>query len=201
MVLLLITSVYARDEHNDWYASIYGGAAFPMKLKNKDNTNDNWNKFKTGGTMGLEVGQYFNEWRFGLEAGYKTFDNKDYKTGATEASDPVDGHLRIFSLMANVYYDYAMSANWSLYAGGGIGYGCVKGKFTNDAIYNGRANTFAYQLMAGVGYDIAKNITLGVGYRFFGTTDPKIAQSGNGAKKGFKNLFVQSVEASVRYSF
>jgi OmpA-OmpF porin, OOP family len=82
----------------------------------------------------------------------------------------LDFDHQTFSVLANVWYDFALGGV-NPYIGGGIGwadtelegdyFGGVTGpfEFSDDG--------FAWQLGAGINFDVSPNMKLGVGYRFF----------------------------------
>ena len=79
----------------------------------------------------------------------------------------IDGELaRVYkhSLMANAYFDYLTCTPWTPYVGAGLGTAYLKYHFNpNDhkSVYN-----LAWQVMAGVAYDINANWTFDLGYRY-----------------------------------
>jgi len=96
-----------------------------------------------------------------------------------------DGDANVWSLMANLWYDFNfMGLNpegFHTFVGGGIGVAQI------DLEYNASANTllggtigyslddsamgFAYQLGGGVGFDLGGGMMLSAQYRWFGTSD------------------------------
>lgn len=73
------------------------------------------------------------------------------------------------SLMLNAYYDFNTCTRWTPYVGAGMGVAMLKytakdmedGWKANEKSYN-----FAWQVGAGVAYDLTKNIALDAGYRY-----------------------------------
>ena len=73
--------------------------------------------------------------------------------------------------MLNGYYDFNTCTRWTPYIGAGVGVAMLKltsneiwedGKYkVNDKSYN-----VAWQIGAGVAYDLTKNIALDAGYRY-----------------------------------
>ncbi len=90
-----------------------------------------------------------------------------------------EGDLRSFSFMLNIPYMFHNRTRWTPYIGGGIGMNWQRGEI--DALPDGSAAastgeqlTFAYQIIAGVGYAVTKRWELIAGYRFFGTIDAQL---------------------------
>ncbi|MBL9098884.1 MAG: porin family protein [Alphaproteobacteria bacterium] len=74
-----------------------------------------------------------------------------------------------FSVMANAWYDFDV-AGVRPYFGGGIGWADVEadGTFIGGVIpaFSTSDDGFAWQLGAGINFDISPNVQLGVGYRY-----------------------------------
>ncbi|ETO28328.1 hypothetical protein RFI_08804, partial [Reticulomyxa filosa] len=100
---------------------------------------------------------------------------------------PQGGYKQTFkvqSFMANLYNDMPISNNIAIYAGGGIGCAEINplaGKYVGkDGVTShtyGKASTnFAYNLTAGISFNISKNTKLDIGYRFndYGKNDATI---------------------------
>ena len=105
--------------------------------------------------------------------------------------------------MINAYYDYALTDECSLYLGLGLGADKVSLKNNgSDDVADGIRNAegskivFAWQVMAGVAYDINENWTVEAGYRLFNTAKAKF----DGTNK-IKAPFASSLELGVRYNF
>lgn len=74
-------------------------------------------------------------------------------------------HFRLYkhSVMANAYFDYLTCTPWTPYVGAGIGSAYLKADNGDQAksVYN-----LAWQVMAGLTYDINSHWTLDAGYRY-----------------------------------
>ena len=77
------------------------------------------------------------------------------------------------SFMGNGYFDIPTNSPLRPYVGAGLGFAVagveeeIGGLTSTDSDLVG-----AFQLMAGVGFDISPRATLTFGYRYFNTTDP-----------------------------
>lgn len=107
----------------------------------------------------------------------------------------------VYSLLANVRYDWKNSSCWTPYIGGGFGTAWLNSGSTTErgtllvfnttsagTILNDRSPTletspslygtaFAWQFKTGIEYRLNDNFSLGAQYRLFGTTDFKTSQS------------------------
>lgn len=80
---------------------------------------------------------------------------------------PISGDMSILAFLANGWRDFKTGTDFKPYIGGGIG-------IANVGFDLGAAEdddwVFAYQAGVGLGYELTKNVTASLGYRFFGTT-------------------------------
>ena len=103
---------------------------------------------------------------YGVQAGYvrgelELNNSRDIKRNYIGGLD----HFRLYkhSVMANAYFDYLTCTPWTPYVGAGIGSAYLKADYGNTAksVYN-----LAWQVMAGVAYDINSHWTVDAGYRY-----------------------------------
>ncbi len=131
----------------------------------------------------------------------------------TPIDDPLHTSIQTYTLMLNVYKDFGNFNRFVPYVGAGIGlavHDVDEVYFTgNPALVNriegDRDVSFAWSLMAGVGYQISDRAILDVGYRYI---DMGSAQSGRVDSAGFVNPAVQiddiaahEVKVGLRYHF
>ena len=104
---------------------------------------------------------------YGLRAGYvrgeiELNNSRDIKRNwLAEGLD----HFRLYkhSFMANAYFDYLTCTPWTPYVGAGIGLSHLK---ADNGDVAKSVNNLAWQVMAGLAYDITSNWTADVGYRY-----------------------------------
>ena len=103
---------------------------------------------------------------YGVQAGYvrgelELNNSRDIKRNYIGEMD----HFRLYkhSVMANAYFDYLTCTPWTPYVGAGIGSAYLKADDGSNAksVYN-----LAWQVMAGLTYDINSHWTLDAGYRY-----------------------------------
>lgn len=135
-------------------------------------------RLRSGLQAELELG--YRRSKFGeanrIEAG-------DGATRSTPSGSlPVDGRLNTVSLMVNGAYSLRMR-NLRPYAGVGLGLAMHTAKIDPVTVRsNGVASTafgtsdnataFAYQAMAGLGYQVTRRMEVRLGYRYFATLKP-----------------------------
>ena len=112
---------------------------------------------------------------YGVRAGYvrgevELNNSRDVKRNWLEGS--VDNgdqlmmkHFRLYkhSFMANAYFDYLTCTPWTPYVGAGIGLSHLKVDFGDEGK---STNNLAWQVMAGIAYDVTSNWTVDAGYRY-----------------------------------
>ncbi|MDR1255290.1 MAG: porin family protein [Puniceicoccales bacterium] len=178
-------SLFAADVASSFnpYVAVKGGF---VKPGNRDEV-----KYKNGCTGAIEFGVSYDAWRLGLEISYRQAKIKESKNAL------VDGNKDKFNALAgmvNVYYDYALTEEVALYVGAGLGVA----KFSahdKTAKVDTSKTVFAWQIAAGLGYDINENWTVEAGYKLFNTA--KVKSNSNSVK----TPFCHSLEAGLRYNF
>lgn len=174
------------------YVEVKGGLMKPGKRDNVE--------YKTGGNGSVEFGVSYDAWRLGLELAYRSASIKkvngaDFAAGTSVKYTSLAG-------MVNAYYDYALTEECFLYAGLGCGLAQAGYKYkTAAADYTVSKLVFAWQLMAGVGYDINENFTVSAGYRLFNTSKVKATGFAQANLVDKKAPYCHSVELGLRYSF
>jgi opacity protein-like surface antigen len=159
-------------------------------------------KSKTGFGLGLVGGYDFGTWRAEGEFAYRKNNNKEI-TFAGDPTEPVSGDLSSMALMVNGYYDFrTVSPTVVPYLGAGIGGATVKAKLIHQdgsTIIDKSDTVFAYQLAAGVGYAISKELTLDLGYKYFATAKPEF--KGDDGTKGKGEYASHNIFLGARYGF
>jgi outer membrane protein OmpA-like peptidoglycan-associated protein/outer membrane protein W len=149
-----------------WYVGAGGGANW------KPDADVSTDKVDSDiGWLGLIRGgyDYGNGWRTELEAGYRN--NGVDKVSGVNAS----GDTRTIDAMVNVLYEFETGSMFRPYLGAGAGGAQVNFKGVSP-ILGSRINegdiVFAYQAIAGVGYNITPAVQIFAEGRFLGTDQP-----------------------------
>ena len=164
---------FAYADSPGLYIGLGGGVTMP-KDSDFDAPGINGNAELNTGWKGIgSLGYKFsNSIRSELELGYGR--NEIDKIRGVSA----DGDFNHASVMANAFYDFDKLLPWSAvtpFVGLGLGGAWVKAMnatipgFRTDDVDTG----FAYQLMAGVNFDITNQLSANVGYRWFHVPDLK----------------------------
>lgn len=127
--------------------------------------------------------------------------------------DPMHTSIKSYTAMINLYKDLGTFGNLTPYVGAGIGasYNMASDFYFTDnpaltnRIRGDRDLSFAWSLMAGVGYQISDRATLDIGYRYL---DLGSAGSENGDNAGNWNprvsiddLTSHEIKVGLRYNF
>ena len=138
--------------------------------------------FDSGFNIGGALGNDYGNFRFEVEIAYRKADMDPFTVPGVIAgviipgcpcSSTQPGWASTLSFMGNGYYDFHSSDSpLAPYLGVGFGIATVSG---DVGLGDHDSDTVpAYQLMAGIGYNINPTTTLTLGYRYFATvTDPE----------------------------
>lgn len=171
------------------YAKVMGGFIKPTKRDGVD--------YKWGGKGSAAFGVSYNEWDIELELGYCRANVKDHDLLA---------RWNALSGMINLIYNYSFTESIFAYVGAGAGVASVGYKTDGDmqglnvSVKLNDITTFAWQLFAGLGYQINENWDVRAGYRMFNTTKAKLGSFGN-ADLEAKQPFVHNIEFGLTYRF
>jgi len=92
---------------------------------------------------------------------------------ADQGGTGIDWTFRTISFMGNGYFDIPTNSPLRPYLGAGLGFAIVELEADNFGLTSDDSDLVAaFQLMAGLGYDISPKATLTFGYRYFTTSDP-----------------------------
>ena len=134
-----------------------------------------------------------------LEFGYRKIDYDKMKYDDEAESIDLDGDQVTLSFMANGLYAFDISQTVRPYFGVGLGMAKHESTGRSTSGENSDDDTvFAYQGMAGVGFALAEQTEVRVGYRYFATQDANFGTDGYEFDLSYGS---HSVEAGIRFSF
>lgn len=118
---------------------------------------------------GLSIPFGQNHIRTELEYGFNGKAKLDGRTSTPDLNYKSD--IKSQFIMANVYYDFDLDSNWTPYVGAGIGYARVKADnhvsgAGDSASLSKSSNNFAWNLTAGVSYEMTENLSIDASYRY-----------------------------------
>jgi opacity protein-like surface antigen len=142
-------------------------------------------EFDNGYNVGAAFGYDYGMARLEVELAYRQNDVDKITINFDDGTEVFrgDGDFSATSLMLNGYWDLETGSPVVPYFGGGIGFANVTAnnvKFFDP--FDGRVrrlvddddNVFAYQLAAGIAVALNPAMSLDLGYRFFGTSNPDL---------------------------
>ena len=154
--------------------------------------------FVLGGAVGVQLTNWVDGLRAELEASYRrnhihgnwnTHITTHFHSGGEgsrsttrEAQGTLLGHMSTFAIMANVWYDIDIGSKLKPYVGGGAGWARSRLEFvamtttfnTSSNSFANERSGFAYQLGLGANYEIMRDTSIGIGYRYFRGPDVNI---------------------------
>ena len=113
------------------------------------------------------------------------------------------GDASALGVMANVYHDFLPGNRLRPYIGGGIGFALVDfsdyGIAAIPNVLDDDDTAFAWQAMAGVSYDITKQVSLGAEYRFFSAEADITTSTATSSVKNDVNYDSHSIMLKLNY--
>jgi opacity protein-like surface antigen len=219
-IVALSGSAYAADSDQNstskpltlsdgWYASGSAGLAFMDTAHSHSSSGSVFDVtgadpgYDLTAALGKTLGSGF---RGEAELGYHRVDLGSatvYRAGALGLNGHgAGGDASAVSMMGNGYYDFDTGGPFKPYIGAGIGLADVN--FNGVDIGGRRATSdddlaFAYQAMAGIGYQLTPTGTIFTGYRYFAVDDPTFGDNVGGSLHS--EFATHNVELGYRLSF
>ena len=124
------------------------------------------------------------------------------------------GHLLLLGAMANLWGDINTGTSFTPFLGAGAGLGQVvldnpaRGELSGDSADRespeSSASTFAFQVGAGLGFDLGAGVSLSLGYRLVGTTEASFAwnvKDSNADDVLKADILLHSIELAITAQF
>jgi OmpA-OmpF porin, OOP family len=156
--------------------------------------------FVFGGALGYRL-----PWvRLELNGSYRKFDTDKVKAQGQSVSGNGDATAAV--VLFNVYLDPDLSVPVHPYLGGGIGGAYVKLDTGDEAplSIDDEAGAFAWNLAAGLSYDVTQHVTLSAGYRYLrfeGTDFPASVAGVNTDGVDVDDVTSHEILIGLRYTF
>lgn len=142
----------------------------------------------------LAFGAKIDFLRTELELGW----NKDFSKTYSEG-DGYKASFKTKTALLNAYYDIFTKGGLTPYVGAGIGLSHLNARVAEEKL---SGNSFAWQVGAGVAYNLTNNLALDIGYRYmdYGNVSKNTSDEyGTGKLKA--KLKTNEVLAGLRYTF
>ena len=212
MALLLAGASSYAQSASKLYVKANGGVAFQqdIALKTQINPVPGDMKFDTGFRAGAVLGYQLNRsFAAELESGIIQ-NNVNYIGVQTLSSYGANATLDEIPLLVNGVYTPA--CKWHLKPYIGVGLGTVIGIFDSSRVtglyftgpggtttYHSTDVTFAYQAEVGLNYMLGRHVTLGLAYKFMGTTDHSWQDNNTPLKTD--GTMTHAIEATLTFRF
>jgi OOP family OmpA-OmpF porin len=146
------------------------------------------------------------EWSSGvaLEGELSYRENELDKVKGMGAHIDLGGDENSWAVTANAYYHLHTGTPFAPYIGAGIGVAqlTIHAEPEGAADFKDSDTQFAYQGIAGVSYALAKQLSLGLEYRYFATTDPNYSDNpGGGTSRVASEYHTHNVLLNLTYRF
>lgn len=187
------------------YVAATVGATFPNDLDTSAGVSGS---LKTGYSITGAIGSTFGPIRGEFEGSYRQ--NNVGDVDAQGSGFNGSGNVSALSGMANAYFDLPLLI-LRPYVGGGIGVSRLKandvsayglpqiGPITSLGSVDASTTAFAYQLMAGIGFNFFPGFTTTLGYRWFAT--PGYDTGTPVGDVHINGLKVSTIEVGLRFGF
>jgi outer membrane autotransporter protein len=179
------------------------GIAGPATVDNEYDTG-----FALSGQLGYDTGRV---WQYGslrgeLELSYRENEIDQHSVTALGGAQPGStGEASTTALMANVFHDFETGSPIVPYVGGGLGYAWSDlegyGIQAVPNVLDDDDSGFAWQLGAGVGYELTSSATISLDYRYFSTSADVETSAATGSVGDEVDLDSHTVMVGVRYGF
>jgi len=187
--LLLVLAFASTALADGFYVSGGGGVNFVQDATVTSYANPLSNvdlDFDPGFRIDVAGGYRWRALRFEAEVVYQQSDGNTF-----------NGDVTGFGGLANIWGDIRTESICSPYVGAGIGFMNVEynnNGWTSPIIGSEDDTQFAWQIGAGLGFGITKELTIDVGYRFLATSDLEF-------RNGEAEYKTHNVRVGVRYEF
>lgn len=172
-------------DESGWYIAGHGGADFGDDFSGVS--------FDTGYNFSGAVGYDFGQ--IGL-ANLRTEAEVGFLSSDANNIAPFTGSVDATYAFLNAYADFGKFNGFTPFIGGGVGYASVNGEVSVPG-FTVQANDkdFAYNLTAGVSYDLTQRISLDVAYRYLAIPDVTFSAFGGSVTD---DVNIHQVNAGLR---
>jgi opacity protein-like surface antigen len=159
------TPLYIRPDVNpDLPASNYSYGSLSVGFGSQSDVDEKRNGIKEVSTsygssfsFNAAVGYQFEQVRAELEVGNQILSPKEQLFSNGGRTTLSGGNFSATTILVNGYYDIPTGSKLRPYVGGGVGLGLIRGKINYSGVqYDYDGDSFAYQLKAGVQYEITR---------------------------------------------
>jgi opacity protein-like surface antigen len=98
-----------------------------------------------------------------------------------------DAVFNVQTLLGNLYWDIETGSPFRPFVGGGLGASFIYAEYkpADSPSYSSKSTSLAWNVGAGIGYDLNESATLELAYRFVGFGNAQASRSGGGTTKNY----------------
>lgn len=190
------------------YVSIFGGASFLDNVKGNYVSSSGSVAYgaslntKTGYLIGGAIGVNWNDFiRTEVELSHSSWKAKSLTTSGGSSSN-ASGHVNATYLLGNVWLDLHNSTPLTPYIGGGLGMAWASEKISTASLLSSsdKDSGFAFQLGAGVKYDLTDAVSIDLGYRYKDVSNLDFSTTLGGVLKG-ADLHSHNIQLGLTFQF
>lgn len=181
------------------YVRVHAGPAFQNDLDLGFSSSAKIS-YKTGFSGGLALGYKSGALRYEVEYAYLRANPDNVTLNGVDTSG-VDGSASVSAGLLNVLYNFErVNAKWYPYFGVGVGAAHLNDhvRATGLNVSRSTSDEFAYQLIAGLGYKLSRQLNAELDYRFLGTTNFRYTIGSAISREPFYN---SNINLALQYSF
>lgn len=199
-----VIATAARAE--GWYAGgFYAPAAMSEDIDFGTALGTVTTEFDDGKGWGLVFGRELGSWRFEGEWSQREADVENHVLGGAALPGPT-GTLDAQTLFVNGIYDFNRAGTVAPYLGLGLGWAEIEldgfGVAPVPAVLSDDDSGFAYQFIAGVGFNVSSTWNLFVDYRHFFADGLEVTVTpGAGGVTSEVDFELESIQAGARFRF
>jgi opacity protein-like surface antigen len=201
---LLLPDVAAAQPDTGVYLEGYGGYAFPDSVDVNDDDLNGEVELEDAFLFGGAIGYRFPWVRLEVNASYR--ENDVDKVKAQGADFGGNGEAKALVGLVNGYLDLDFGLPVHPYVGGGIGatYLSLDTGGSSPLEVDDDAGAFAWNLIAGVGYDVTESISITASYRYLRLAGTDFSADLAGVDAGdleVDDVVLHEVLVGLRYTF
>lgn len=195
-----ILVAFASTAQAQWYVNGEAGVSIPQNFGLRTQGVEETAKMNPGVRGGIAGGYNFSDCLAGELETAVIWNSVDSLNGQSVSGAGISVDIYQIPVLANLIYKTPVKSGFSGYLGAGAGGVATLfdvsgfGQDENDSDF-----TFAYQGLAGVKYQIAPNMDVGLGYKFLGTLDHHWTLE----NQGFSStaIYTHSIMATFTFRF
>ena len=157
--------------NNDYYFSVWGGGNVPFNTHNHHRDHDLDTGWYVGGALGYRSPCSCLRYDVSFDYLRNEIDRNSGNSGDLSSNSSSNNDINKYVALVNAYYDFCPCGCLVPFVGAGVGYAYVShGNNHNNNHHNKNRSAFAWQVGAGLSYEINECWSATAAYRLLGVT-------------------------------